>query len=123
MQFIKYNPTRIVELVIESNTAKTFEQQIVYGPISPFSNEKRKKILLTKVTRPDQFNDKKGFLDISRLNVQLDNQNVILFKVGAGEKISITYKIGGILNTAASLVTKAAKAQVNMNRMQMGRRR
>ena len=123
MGFVKYNPTRIVELVINSTSASTFGKVIQTGTISPFRRQSQNQLSLTNVTRPEQFNDKKGFINLANRNdFQLDNQNVILFTVGAGESIDLTYKIGAVLNNARSLSKKATKPGQTINALGLMRR-
>jgi hypothetical protein len=111
-EFIKNNPTRIVEIIIQSDVAAQFSQTIVIGQASPFRKLSSNSLDLTDFTPPTNFNDKKAIIPIAVVfpEMQLDNQTIILLPVTAESTVKVTLKIGLVHNPAAALYNKATQA-------------
>jgi hypothetical protein len=128
LSFIKRNPTRAIEMIIQSNTDASYEETIIIKPVSPFRMLGNAYLPLTNYLSPDQFNSKKVIVPLHRdfPDFQFDDQNLVLLPIGGtnvvattGVTLNITFKIGGVLNNAETLARKAGKAQNTMNKMRM----
>jgi hypothetical protein len=111
-EFIKNNPTRIVEMIIQSDSAEQFSQTIVIGQASPFRKLSTNSLDLTDFTPPTNFNDKKAIIPIAVVfpEMQLDNQTLILLPVPTDTSVKVTLKIGLVHNPSSTLYNKATQA-------------
>jgi hypothetical protein len=111
-EFIKNNPARIVEIVMQSDSADQFATQFVIGQVSPFRKLSTNSLDLTDYTPPTNFNDKKAIIPIavSFPEMQLDNQTLILIPVKAGSVLKVTIKIGLVHNPASMLYADGTNA-------------
>lgn len=117
--FIKQNPTRILEMTIVSNDTSSFEEKITYQHLSPFRSLENNTIPLTDYVDPKQFNTKKAIIPIARdyPKCQLDDQTMILIPIGGtnvvattGVTLNVTLRLGAIVNNAVTLNKKASRA-------------
>jgi hypothetical protein len=114
--FIAKNPTRVVEMIIQSDTAAQFDEQIQIGAFSPFRTLGINSFDLTNYIDPRNLNDKKAIIPLAldAPEFQLDDQSILLIPVVAESTVKITFKIGLISNQADGLFTKAQQAYSQM---------
>jgi len=117
-EFIKNNPTRITEMVVQADNDGQLEEQIVLAQVSPFRDLANNVLLLTNYVDPRQLNTKKAVIPLALEfpQFQLDDQNIILLPVTPGT-VKVTFKIGAIRNNASQLYNKAKRAYNNAQRV------
>lgn len=111
-EFIKRNPTRIVGFSMQSNQSAQFDQTITVENQSPFVNLGNQIINLTDYRPPNQLSETKIAVNLVQDGVSLEfnDQNLIKLPLVAGADITINFYVGGIINIAKKLNTKAVAA-------------
>lgn len=108
LDFIKNNPTQVVGFKVKARTfSDQIEQAMLIRELSPFKTLESRTINLSSYQDEDTFQNKVVTVP-ERINVT--NQTEVSMKLLAGEKIAITFYIGGIVNTSVSLAKKHSKA-------------
>jgi len=115
LNFIKSNPLRCPEIIIQASATSAFEETMTIMQVTPFRKLGDNQIPLTDYFLPSQFQDKK--IIVPTPNLQFDDQTVILLPVQAGTELIITLKIGAVSNRASALDKKAQLAMANVNKI------
>ncbi len=115
LNFIKSNPLRVPEIIIQASATSAFEETMTIMQVTPFRKLGDNQIPLTDYFLPSQFQDKK--IIVPTPNLQFDDQTVILLPVQAATELIITLKIGAVSNRAAALDKKAQRAMTNVNKI------
>ena len=124
--FTLRNAAKLTRMTIVSNSATSFETDIVYQDLSPFRSLQNNRIPITKYVSPNQYNTLKGVLDLylDYPEMQLDHQKKILITVGGtnrvatvGVTLDITLEFGVVNNVAQSLAKKSQRAHRVMTNM------
>jgi len=113
LAFVKNNPLRVPEIIIQANSTSAFEETMTIIQATPFRKLGDSQILLTDWFSPNQFQDKK--IIVPTPNLQLDDQTVILIPIQAGSELIFTFKIGAVSNRASALNKKAIRAMHNVD--------
>lgn len=122
LRFLKTNPHRVRQIIIESNTDLAFNETMVIQTVSPYRTMPNKYLLLTDYVKPDQYNNKKAYIDLD--DVQIDDQTLIFLNIGGtnivattGVSLNFTFKMGAMKNPALELDKKAKRALKNVDKM------
>ncbi len=119
LEFVRNNPTRIPEILIQSNTTLTYQQIMRIKPISPVRELGEKTIHLTEYF--DQKMNRVDFITVpthgfGKSGLQFDDQTLIIMEIpaavgGVDTTVGFTFKFGVSRNQASELATKAAIAK------------
>ncbi len=128
--FVLYNPASLIRMTVKSNTEDGFlAQDLIYYELTPFRQPEGNQIPFTKIVDVDQYQQKKAVIDFREagpVNMQLDNQRVLIFKIGGtnvvasvGESLTFTLEFGAINNIARTLAKKRSRAYNNISKMKI----
>lgn len=119
VEFCKYNPTRIPEILIASNNIQAYTQIMRIEKVSPARNTGNTPIHLGDYF--DQKNNRVDYITIPTHNfsaggLQFDNQTLVVMNIPAsvGETatyVDFTFKLGASANISAELNKKAEIAR------------
>ena len=111
--FIKQNPTSCCMLKISSNNSTSqIEQQLVIREQSPFRDLETNPIPMSQFITPQDYKDK--MVIIPTPNLVLSGQTQIELPIMASSTCTITFFLGGVLNTATAMKYKKGKAQATI---------
>jgi hypothetical protein len=112
LQFLLQNPSRVVGMKIQSDTALQLENDFVIKDLNPFKQTESRYI------RPKNFQNQATFQDktvVFPCELHLDNQTEVTYSFLPLSRTSITLYFGASLNTAKALKKRAQKAKANIN--------
>lgn len=119
IEFCKYNPTRIPEILIASNNIQTYKEVMLIEKVSPARNTGNTPIHLGDYF--DQKNNRVDYITVPTHNfgaggLQFDNQTLVVMNIPAsvGSEATIvdfTFKLGATANISAELNKKAEIAK------------
>lgn len=117
-EFVKRNPSRITHMSMVSDKENQFEQTMAVQLIDPFSRNGSYPILLTDYRPPSQLQKDKITMNLLADGkvIDMNDQNVVTLPIEPASKLSITFRIGGVLNPAKQLKTAARVAHGNIRR-------
>lgn len=116
LDFIKYNPTRIVGLKMTVDDEIQFSENIYFKQNSPLRNLEDRTIVPDDWKTSQDNDAKRAEIPLAGQNVQFDNQTTIVTKILAARTVTYNWFLGAILNTAAALSNKAIVAKNNIAR-------
>lgn len=121
LHFIKKNATRIPEMVIASVKASTgaidttfYGKIMTIRQVSPYRRFGDTNIDLQDFFKVEQYQSGKITVDTTKYHMQADEQTLVFVQIDDDTKLTVTFKIGGIHNSAQSLYKKAQKAHRNI---------
>jgi hypothetical protein len=114
-EFIRFNPSRLVTMKIQSNNEAQLAQSIFVTHSSPFEVSGSRNISIASYTNENGFNTKMATL--RDLELQLDNQTNIAIDIpgavaGVPTQTVLTLYIGAIYNIAKGLNKRANRAKL-----------
>lgn len=119
IEFCKYNPTRIPEILIASNNIQTYKEVMLIEKVSPARNTGNTPIHLGDYF--DQKNNRVDYITVPTHNfgpggLQFDNQTLVLMNIPASVSneatiVDFTFKLGATANISAELNKKAEIAK------------
>lgn len=111
-QFLLYNPTRLIGMIIKSDVANQIQNDIILQPLDPFRGTESFYIRPKTFVNQNTFQDKTVTFPVD--NVSLDDQMTMKLSFLASSVTTITMFFGATLNQAKALRKKAKRAKKTM---------
>ena len=112
LNYVLYNPTRIVAMRITCATRAQFNQEINVGSLDPFVDTTSYPINPGLAFNSGTFDDKVA--DVNTDGLQVDDKSDITYTIEAGTTVNFLLFAGASLSPSQALAVKAAVAKNNL---------
>lgn len=112
LNYVLYNPTRIVAIRLSCATRSQYNQEINVGSLDPFVDTTSYPINSGLAFNSGSFNTDSA--DLNTDGLQLDDKSDITYTIGAGVTVDFLLFAGASLSPSQALAVKAAVAKNNL---------
>lgn len=113
LNYVLYNPTRILQIRLNCSNAEQFDQEISVGSLDPFIDQSSYPINPGLGIDGSTFNNK--VVDVNTNGLQLDDKSDILFTIEPNTTVTFILFAGASIDQSQALAVKAATAQQNLS--------